>query len=65
MYSKAKWEKVINDVKSIHDEIKDMKNDGKSVSSMWNFFQCKLETSIKNNIPHKTAENKDGWLAHG
>ena len=38
LYSKAKWENVINDVKSIHEEIKDMKNDGKSVNSMWNIF---------------------------
>ena len=41
-----------------------MKNDGKSVNSMWKFFQCNLETSIKNNIPHKIAKNKDGcpWI---
>ena len=66
LYSKAKWEKVINDVKSIHDEIKDMKNDGKSVNSMWKFFQCNLETSKKKKPTYriKTAKNKDScpWI---
>jgi len=28
---------------------------------MWTYFQTNLDNSIKNNIPHKTAKNKDGY----
>jgi hypothetical protein len=38
-----------------------MKNIGESVNSMWTYFQNNLDNSIKNNIPHKTAKNKDGY----
>jgi hypothetical protein len=37
-----------------------MENIGESVNSMWTYFQNNLDNSIKNNIPHKTAKNKDG-----
>ena len=61
LYSKAKWDNVISDVKAIYNEIMNMKNIGESVNSMWTYFQNNLDNSIKNNIPHKTAKNKDGY----
>jgi hypothetical protein len=39
-----------------------MKNIGESVNSMWTYFQTNLDNNIKNNIPHKTAKIKDGYL---
>jgi hypothetical protein len=50
----------ISDVKAIYNEIMNMENIGESVNSMWTYFQNNLDNSIKNNIPHKTAKNKDG-----
>jgi hypothetical protein len=52
LYSKAKWDNVISDVKAIYNEIMNMKNIGESVNSMWTYFQTNLDNSIKNNIPH-------------
>jgi len=61
LYSKAKWENVISDVKAIYNEIMNMRNIGESVNSMWTYFQTNLDNSIKNNIPHKRAKYKDGY----
>ena len=61
LYSKTKWNNVNSDVKAIYNEIMNMKNIGESVNSMWTYFQNNLDNSIKNNIPHKTAKNKDGY----
>lgn len=36
-----------------------MVKQGRLVENMWNIFQKKLQKSIKNNIPHKAARNKD------
>jgi hypothetical protein len=60
--SKAKWDNVISDVKAIYNEIMNMKNIGESVNSMWTYFQTNLDNNIKNNIPHKTAKIKYGYL---
>ena len=61
LYSKAKWNNVISDVKAIYNEIMNMENIGESVNSMWTYFQNNLDNSIKNNIPHKTAKYKVGF----
>jgi hypothetical protein len=61
LYSKANWDNVNSYVKAIYNEIMNMKNIGESVNSMWTYFQNNLDNRIKNNIPHKTAKNKDGY----
>ena len=38
-----------------------MKNIGESVNSTWTYFQKDLDNSIKNKIPHTTAQTKDGY----
>ena len=61
LYSKAKWENVRNDLTDIYHTLTTTENDD---NSMWNIFQIKVEESIKSNIPHKTAKQKDGcpWI---
>jgi len=61
LYSKAKWENVRNDLTDIYHTLVTTEN---YVNDMWNIFQTKLEESIKSNIPHKTAKQKDGcpWI---
>jgi hypothetical protein len=61
LYSKAKWDNVISDVKVIYNEKMNMKNIGVSVNSTWTYFQTNLDNSIKNQIPHTTAQAKDGY----
>ena len=38
-----------------------MKNIGESVNSTWTYFQTNLDNSIKNILPHTTAQTKDGY----
>jgi hypothetical protein len=61
LYSKAKWENVRNDLTDIYHTLTTTEN---YVNDMWNIFQIKLKESIKSNIPHKTAKQKDGcpWI---
>jgi hypothetical protein len=59
--STAKWENVQNDLTDLYHTLTTTEN---YVNNMWNIFQIKLEESIKSNIPHKTAKQKDGcpWI---
>jgi hypothetical protein len=61
LYSKAKWDNVISDVKVIYNEKMNMKNISESVNSTWTYFQTNLDNSIKNKICHTTAQTKDGY----
>ena len=59
LYKKVKWDNVRSDLSDIHRNIETMKEEGKSGNEMWMHFQEHLELSVKTNIPHKTARQKD------
>lgn len=53
-------EEETNDIRNILQSLLDITKEDKSVKNTWNIFKKKLDESIKNNIPHKTAKNTDG-----
>jgi hypothetical protein len=61
LYSKAKRENVRNDLTDIYHTLTTTEN---YVNDMWNIFQIKLEESMKSNIPHKTAKEKDDVIGY-
>ena len=58
IYTKAKWDKIKDDLKVTHIKLQKEK-DKKDVNSLWNILKTDLLHSIKQHIPHKTTSKKD------
>ncbi|XP_071144075.1 uncharacterized protein [Mytilus edulis] len=64
LYRKANWENMKLDLNKLHQDITLMNEQKAGVNKLWTHFQTKLEESIGNNVPKKTARKKDSspWI---
>jgi hypothetical protein len=51
------WENIKEDLKSIQNTVKTMKEMNHPINSIWDHFKTSLEESIKRNVPMKTTRN--------
>ena len=63
-YSKANWDNIKQDLKTIYHKI-NQSQDSQDIDSMWNLFKDSLQMSISKNIPTKTTkyDNKLPWIS--
>ena len=63
-YSKANWDNIKQDLKTIYHKI-NQSQDSQDIDSMWNLFKDGLQMSISKNIPSKTTkyDNKLPWIS--
>ena len=60
LYSKANWEEMKSDMKSLHAEIvSDQLERDPTTDELWNKFCSVYENSVKTHVPTKTASPKD------
>ena len=60
LYSKANWEDMKSDMKSLHAEIvSDQLERDPTTDELWNKFCSAYENSVKTHVPTKTASPKD------
>ena len=64
LYRKANWENMKLDLNELHQDVTLMNKQKAGINKLWTHFQTKLEESIGNNVPKKTARKKDGspWI---
>ncbi|CAG2222754.1 unnamed protein product [Mytilus edulis] len=64
LYRKANWETIKQEMNETYQRVKELAANGSSVEELWLLFKSKLNQSVNNHIPHKTAKQKDSlpWL---
>ena len=64
LYAKADWEGLRATMTNLHERIKEEKSTA-STEELWTLFRDKLQTAIKDHIPHKQARAKENkpWVS--
>ena len=64
LYTKADWEGLRATMTNLHEKIKEEKSTA-STEEIWTHFRDKLQTAIKDHIPHKQARVKGNkpWVS--
>ena len=64
LYAKADWEGLRATMTNLHERIKEEKSTA-STEELWTLFRDKLQTAIKDHIPHKQARVKENkpWVS--
>ena len=64
LYRKANWETMKEEITETHKNIQELEANGGTVEELWLLFKTRLNQSVIDHIPHKTAKQKDSlpWI---
>ena len=64
LYRKANWVTMKEEITETHKNIQKLEANGGTVEELWLLFKTRLNQSVIDHIPHKTAKQKDSlpWI---